>query len=93
MYSREIVSASNYLQVFHQTMPFYTSNTWLSRPNPKVLSHLAQCRIVSYPQSVWELLAEGNPVTSGRVTLLNNCGPHRHLITFFTKQKLFLLKS
>ncbi len=26
------------------------------------------------------------------VSLLNDCGPHRHLKTFFTKQKLFLLK-
>ncbi len=37
--------------------------------------------------------AERNPVASGRVSLLNDCGPHRHLRIFFTKQKLFLLKS
>jgi hypothetical protein len=36
-----------YLQVFHQKMLFYTSNTWFSRPSPKILGHLAQCRIVS----------------------------------------------
>jgi hypothetical protein len=33
--------------VLHQKMLFYTSNTWFSRPNPKILGHLAQCRIVN----------------------------------------------
>ncbi len=46
---------------------------------------MAQCRIVSDPQSVWEKLAEGNPVASGCVTLSNNCG---HLRTFFYKIKV-----
>ncbi len=64
----------------------------VSRPNSKILGHLTQC-IVSNPWSVWELLAAANPVASGRVTLLNDCGSHRHLRTFFTKQKLFLLES
>jgi hypothetical protein len=32
-------------------MPFYTINTWFSRPNLKFPGHLAQCHIVSNPQS------------------------------------------
>jgi hypothetical protein len=66
--------------------------TWFSKPNPKILGHLAQCCIVSNPLSVWESLAEGNLVASDRITLLNDCGLHRHLRTFFTKQKLFFFK-
>jgi hypothetical protein len=41
----------------------------------------------------WLKEIRSRPVASGRVTFLNDCGPHRHLRTFFTKQKLFLLKS
>jgi hypothetical protein len=39
---------------FIKKMPFCTSNKWFSRPNPKILGHLAQCRIVNNPLSVWE---------------------------------------
>jgi hypothetical protein len=47
-----------YLQMFHQKMLIYICNTWFSRPNPKILGHLAQCRIVSNLQEVWEKFVE-----------------------------------
>jgi hypothetical protein len=89
----ENVSASYLSSGVSSKNVIYTRSTWFSRPNPKILGHLAQCRIVSDPQSVWEKLAEGNPVSSSHVTLLNDCGPHRYLKTFIIKQRLFLLKS
>ncbi len=86
----QIVPASYFPSGVSSKKPFYTSNTWFSRPNSKFMGHLAQCQIVSNPQSLKELLAERNPVTSGRVTLLNDCGPYRHLRYFF---EMLILKS